>query len=202
MSDDSNLDPDALRAAQFSSISSGLNGALDSFATSARKRKQLTAAFVLFLVLNVIDQFTKQLARTELAPFEERSFFGGLFKLHHSENPGAFLSLGAQLSPEARTAIFTGLVCVFLVWALWMTIRKAGHANYAFVLGWAMLITGGFGNVIDRVWKSTVTDFMVMGVGSVQTGVFNVADMAIMFGILVVLVWGRENPASTVGLSR
>lgn len=202
MNDDSNLDSDALRAAQFSSISSGLNGALDSFAVSAKKKRQLFLAFVLFVVLNVIDQLTKQIARTELSNFEERSYLGGILRLHHSENPGAFLSLGAQLSPQARTAIFTGLVGLFLLWALWMTVRKAGHANYAFVLGWAMLITGGFGNVIDRVWKSSVTDFMVMGVGPLQTGVFNVADMAILFGIFIVIIWGRETPPSRVGHSR
>ena len=200
---DQPLDADALRASQFSSISSGLNGALDSLEATARKRQRLSFSFMLFLILNVVDQFTKQLARTHLSTFTEESYFGGWVRLHHSENPGAFLSLGAQLGAQMRLTIFTILVCAFLIWATWMLIKKAANANWAFVIGWALLISGGFGNVIDRVWKSTVTDFMVMGQGSLQTGVFNVADMAIMFGIIVVLIWGRETTQrETIGFKR
>ncbi len=201
--DNTPLDADALRAAQFSDISSGLNGALDSLQATQRKRQRLTIAFVFFVIINVVDQMTKQWARVTLQPFTELTYFGGLIRLHHSENPGAFLSLGAQLGEHLRLGIFTILVCVFLIWATWMLIKKAAFANWSFVIGWALLISGGVGNVIDRVWKSTVTDFMVMGYGSLQTGVFNVADMAIMFGILVVLVWGREQaPQETIGFKR
>jgi signal peptidase II len=205
LSNDENqtLDADALRASQFSTISSGLSGALDSLEATQRKRQRLTIAFVLFVILNVADQITKQWARVTLQPFTELSYFGGLLKLHHSENPGAFLSLGAQLGAHLRLGIFTFLVCIFLVWATWMLIKKSANANWPFVIGWALLISGGVGNVIDRIWKSTVTDFMVMGWGSLQTGVFNIADMAIMFGILIVLIWGRENtPQETIGFKR
>jgi signal peptidase II len=202
-SDNQPLDADALRAAQFSDISSGLNGALNSLEATQRKRHRLSIAFLFFVALNVADQLSKQWARTTLQPFTELTYFGGLVRLHHSENPGAFLSLGAQLGAQMRLGIFTLLVCVFLVWATWMLVKKSAGANWAFVLGWALLISGGVGNVIDRVWKSTVTDFMVMGWGNLQTGVFNIADMAIMLGIIVVLVWGRDNvPQETIGFKR
>ena len=197
------LDADALRASQFSSISSGLNGALDSLEATSRKRHRLTVAFFLFVICNVIDQVTKELARNNLKPFEDVSFLGGFIRLHHSENAGAFLSLGAQLGAQMRLGIFTVLVCAFLIWAIWMLIRKAAISNMSFVIGWALLISGGVGNVIDRAWKSTVTDFLVVGTPSISTGVFNVADMAIMLGIFVVLFWGRENvQTETIGFKR
>jgi signal peptidase II len=186
------LDPEALRASQFSDISSGLNGALDSIATSGLKKRQLFIAFMIFVVTNAADQLAKQVARTELAPFQDVSYLGGWLRFHHSENPGAFLSLGAQFGANMRFGVFTILVVAFLIWATWMLIKKAGHANMMFVLGWALLISGGFANVIDRAVKGTVTDFMVMGQGAFTTGVFNIADMAIMFGILIVLFFGRE----------
>jgi signal peptidase II len=194
VSDDQNqpLDADALRAAQFSDISSGLNGALDSLQATASKKHQLFIAFIIFVVTNIVDQVSKQFARTNLMTFADASYLNGWVRLHHSENPGAFLSLGAQLGANMRLGIFTFLVVIFLIWATWMLVRKTGHANMSFVVGWALLISGGFGNVIDRAVKSTVTDFIVMGQGSLQTGVFNVADMAIMFGILTVLFFGRE----------
>lgn len=196
MSDEQPMDAELQRASDFRSISSGLSGALDSFQHSAIRKKQLLTAFVLFVVINVIDQLSKEWARTTLTPFEERSYLGGFFRIHHSENPGAFLSLGAQLNEQMRFGLFTVVVIAFLLWATYMIIRKAGFANLSYIVGWALLISGGFGNLIDRVAKSTVTDFMVFGVGSLQTGVLNVADMAITFGILVVLFLGRETPTT------
>jgi signal peptidase II len=202
-SDNQPLDADALRAAQFSDISSGLNGALDSLEATQRKRHRLSVAFILFVILNVADQLTKEWARRTLQPFTELTYFGGIVRLHHSENPGAFLSLGSQLGAHLRLGIFTLLVCVFLVWATWMLIKKSAFSNWSFVIGWALLISGGVGNVIDRIWKSTVTDFMVVGYGPLQTGVFNIADMAIMLGIIMVLIWGKESvQQETIGFKR
>ncbi len=189
-------DAESQQKSDWQSISSGLSGALDTFALSARRRGQLLFAFAIFVLINVADQLTKQIARTKLLPFTEVSYFGGLVRFHHSENPGAFLSLGAQFGAGLRLAVFTGLVMVFLIWATWMLLRKAGRANHSFIIGWALLIAGGFGNVIDRAVKQTVTDFMIVGTGSIQTGVFNIADMAIMLGILIVLFFGRENSAT------
>lgn len=204
MADDSNqpLDSDALRAAQFSDISSGLNGALDSIAISVLKKRQLFIAFVIFVVTNLVDQALKQVARTTLAPFQDVNYLGGWLRFHHSENPGAFLSLGAQFGANMRFGVFTILVIVFLIWATWMLIKKAGQVNMMFVLGWALLISGGFANVIDRAVKGTVTDFIVVGQGVLTTGIFNIADMAIMFGILIVLFFGREAQVNKMGFSR
>ena len=190
--DDQPMDAELQRASDFRSISSGLSGALGSFAISALRRKQLSVALILFLVLNIADQLTKQFARTNLAAFQELSYLGGFIRVRHSENPGAFLSLGAQLGEHLRFGLFTVLVVAFLIWATWMMIRKAGFANMSFIVGWSMLIAGGFGNLIDRVMKSTVTDFLIFGAGPLQTGVLNIADMAITFGILIVIFMGRE----------
>ncbi len=189
---DPQQDAESQQKSDWQSISSGLSGALDSFALSALRRRQFIIALFTIVVINVIDQVSKQIARTQLLPFSEISSMGGLLRFHHSENPGAFLSLGAQFGANMRLGIFTVLVIVFLVWASWMLIRKLGHVNLTFVLGWSLLIAGGIGNVIDRIAKGTVTDFMIFGFGPVQTGVLNIADMAITFGILIVLFLGRE----------
>jgi len=56
----------------------------------------------------------------------------------------------------------------------------------------AVIIAGGVGNLIDRLrFAGRVTDFLYLQAGPLHTGVFNVADMAITFGILwLVLAWG------------
>lgn len=137
------------------------------------------------------DQATKHFARETLRDQAGFSFFGDVIRFHHAENPGAFLSFGASLSEPVRFAIFTGLVLAFLAWAAYKLYRDR-TMNWAATWGWTLVLAGGIGNVIDRIAKSTVTDFVQVGVGPVRTGVFNVADMAIMAGIGLLLLLGKE----------
>ena len=158
---------------------------------SVQSRRLLIAA-LLTLVTLVLDQVTKQMARTSLSAFAETKVIGNFFRLQLAENTGAFLSLGSTMSDHTRFVIFTVLVILFLIWATYMLVRKVATANLAFLFGWTFLIAGGIGNVIDRIAKNSVTDFLIMGVGPLQTGVFNIADIAISGGILIVLFLARE----------
>ena len=52
-----------------------------------------------------------------------------------------------------------------------------------------MIIGGGAGNLIDRIqYDGVVIDFLNVGVGPVRTGVFNVADVAVIAGVLLYVV--------------
>ena len=56
-------------------------------------------------------------------------------------------------------------------------------------LGLALIWVGGISNLIDRfVHHGLVTDFIVVWVGPLHTGIFNLADFAIMIGMLLMLV--------------
>jgi len=56
--------------------------------------------------------------------------------------------------------------------------------TFAFIAG------GGISNIYDRMFNNGhVIDFMNAGIGPVRTGIFNVADMAITGGIIVMLFW-------------
>jgi signal peptidase II len=52
----------------------------------------------------------------------------------------------------------------------------------------ALFVTGGASNWIDRLAQGSVVDFLSVGVGPVRTGVFNVADVAIMLGAGVIAI--------------
>jgi signal peptidase II len=57
----------------------------------------------------------------------------------------------------------------------------------------ALLVGGGLSNWYDRlVNDGRVVDFMVLGIGRLRTGVFNVADIAIMLGIGLMLLGSRR----------
>ena len=60
-----------------------------------------------------------------------------------------------------------------------------------------LILAGGLGNLIDRVTNDgLVTDFIVMGVGPIRTGVFNVADIAVTFGGIAIAWLAFRPPIS------
>jgi signal peptidase II len=144
------------------------------------------------------DQKTKSLAKQYLRGREAVSFFGDTVRLDYAENPGAFLSLGASLSAKWRTAAFTigaavGLAAI-LSYALF-----ASRSGMLQVFGLSLFCAGGIGNLVDRiVFGGYVRDFLNLGVGPVRTGIFNLADVALMTGCLLLFLQSnrrRQSPS-------
>lgn len=146
----------------------------------------LGRSLLLLAVLGTIgcDRVTKQIATATLAGTPGRAYLGGAVRLQYAENTGGFLSLGAALPETARTAIFsigTGLALLLLA-VLAFRRRLVGWP----ALGTALFLAGGASNWIDRLLRGRVVDFLNVGIGPVRTGIFNVADVAIMLGALLV----------------
>ncbi len=67
--------------------------------------------------------------------------------------------------------------------------RMSPNTPFLIILAIALVVGGGLSNLIDRlVNEGRVVDFMQLGIGPLRTGVFNVADVAIMGGLAVMLV--------------
>ena len=60
------------------------------------------------------------------------------------------------------------------------------------LVGACLLWTGGVSNVLDRAARGFVVDFLNVGVGPVRTGIFNVADVAVMLGVALVVTARRK----------
>lgn len=151
---------------------------------SKRPNVFLLAAVIVLLLF--VDQWAKVIARDRLQFSGRHSFLGDTFRLEYAENRGAFLSLGSNLPEGVRTTVFSGIVSIGVAALLVMTFRSRDHRN---ALPLALVSAGGVGNLIDRFYRDgAVIDFLNVGVGNLRTGIFNVADMAIMGGILWLLL--------------
>lgn len=148
---------------------------------------------LLFAVLGLsvgCDQATKELANATLKGEPMRSFLGDTFRLTWATNEGAFLSLGANLPDGMRFGILTVAVGLLLLGIVIFTATSA-KLNSGQVAGYAMIAGGGLSNWLDRARNDgSVVDFMNMGIGRLRTGVFNVADLAILAGIGFLLYAG------------
>jgi len=162
-----------------------------------------SAVFFLILISCVgCDQVAKTMARQSLAASDPVVLLNGWVRLEYAENPGAFLSLGAGLPAEARFLLFVVLTSGILVAAVVLALRD--HVTPAQLLGLSLVAGGGAGNLVDRiVLNGTVVDFLSLGIGPVRTGIFNLADVAITLGALLLATLQlrslSENPAPPAG---
>jgi signal peptidase II len=148
-------------------------------------RPKLFASGAIILICIVLDQLVKLLAEHALKGRAGLSYLGDTVRFEYAENTGAFLSLGAQLDQGARTILFVlGVMVIIGFCVVWLV--KSAH-TWLTIISLAAVISGGIGNLIDRVWRGYVIDFIYMGIGLLHTGVFNVADIAITGGLLVML---------------
>jgi signal peptidase II len=133
------------------------------------------------------DQMSKSAARFLLASGDAQSFLGDSLRLQLVENPGSFLSLGASLPEHFRFALFTAAVAALLIGLVAASLFARRLQPWR-VVALALVAGGGISNLIDRLlYNGRVTDFLNVGIGGLRTGIFNVADMAIMAGALLLL---------------
>jgi signal peptidase II len=132
------------------------------------------------------DQGTKAVAQTMLSETEVWSFLGDTVRLQLAYNHGAFLSLGSALPETLRAGIFScGVGILLLVFLAYALLAKTVSKRELLALG--LLLAGGVGNLIDRVAYGYVIDFLNVGMGTLRTGIFNVADVAVTTGVLLLL---------------
>lgn len=160
-----------------------------------RMMKLLPRVLVFAVVLGAsvgCDQATKVMATSALKGEPARIYLGDIFRLQWATNEGAFLSLGAGLSDSARYWVLTVAVGLLLAGIMIYTLASRKLDVWQ-VAGYALIAGGGFSNWVDRArFEGKVVDFMNMGIGSLRTGIFNVADLAILAGIGVLLVVGQQ----------
>ena len=152
------------------------------------KSQRLFLLFVIVLLWVGADQATKAVAKRNLAGQAAQEYLGGIVRIEYAENVGSFLSLGATLPAETRFWIFTVFSTVLVLGLALYALRAPAETPPLVYLGIALVIAGGVGNLIDRLThQGRVVDFVQLRAGPLRTGVFNVADVALMAGVALVL---------------
>ncbi len=132
------------------------------------------------------DQISKTIVRKELAYHVSISLIDKYLTLTKVDNIGAFLSAGSSLPFFPRFILLILLPVIFLSYVLFRIISRIDMSNMS-VAGWSLVIGGGTGNLYDRIIHGSVTDFLHLDLIIFQTGIFNLADVSIIAGILIIL---------------
>jgi len=139
------------------------------------KRFAILAAIIL-----AVDQLTKYLILRELKEIGDYyRLIGNFVRITHVENPfGVFgISFGGRI-PLLPLTVFAIIVLVIIAWR---------HKN--FPVAFSLILGGAVGNALDRVRLEKVVDFLDIGITeNLRWPVFNVADLAITTGIVILII--------------
>lgn len=161
------------------------------------KKKAIVLGAILAVVL-VLDIWTKRWALETLAAGRRLELFGGLVPLTLAYNRGAAFGISVGNDPRWFFIPVTVLALLLLV-VLYVQARRGDDLR---IVSLALVMSGAVGNLIDRVrWERGVVDFIgPVDLGFMHWPIFNVADMAISCGavLLAVSFWIEEREYADV----
>jgi len=149
---------------------------------------------VLLIAFNIaIDQITKVIVRANIEIREVIELIGDKFILTNVYNKGAFLGMGSDMNPTLRTIFLLILPAMVLTYVIYYII-KTKELDRLSLIAFCCIIGGGIANVFDRIVFGKVTDFFFIDLGGVfKTGIFNVADISVTTGMIMLLFSGIFN---------
>ncbi len=155
------------------------------------KTKLLLKPFLLTAAIILLDQVTKHIiVRTVPLHTVGANVIGDFFRIVHVRNLGIAFSIGRSAASEARSILFTLLPIVLMAVLIiyYFRTREFTRAQRWAIAG---IVGGGFGNIIDRIFRPLgvvdFLDFKFYGLfGLERWPTFNVADMSVVIcGILL-----------------
>jgi signal peptidase II len=133
-----------------------------------------------------LDQLSKLYIVSHFPLYGTRAIIPNWLDLTYTLNPGAAFSLFATMPVAAREILFLVLSCIATVVLIVLLARRSTSATSR--VGFALILGGTLGNLIDRLVRGRVVDFIYFHHDSFSYPVFNVADSAITIGVATILV--------------
>ena len=131
-----------------------------------------------------------------LVEWRRIDFMGDWWKWIYAENPGAAFGFMKQVPEMARDLTFFGLTLV-VFFAILLVVARTEERFWAVNIALVGILAGAAGNFVDRVRYGYVIDFIDMHLGFMQWPTYNVADIAITVGVILLvgdILFNKESP--------
>lgn len=123
----------------------------------------------------------------------EIDVIGDYFQLIWVENKGAFLGMGSDMNETLRILLLLILPILVLGYVVYYIVKNT-ELDRLSLIAFCCIIGGGIANVFDRIAFGEVTDFFFIRVTDlIRTGIFNVADLSVTTGMIMLLLSGFLN---------
>ncbi|MDR3124767.1 MAG: signal peptidase II [Endomicrobium sp.] len=139
---------------------------------------------VLCMVLLVIDQSTKYLVSTFInyGHFVNIISFFDFFNIVNIRNTGTAFSMF-----QGQNFIFSLIIFVALTFMVMFFCKSWNKMNRIWQYSCCLILSGGVGNLIDRIFRGAVVDFLDFGIASLRWPSFNIADSCIFIAVCILL---------------
>jgi len=159
---------------------------------------RVRSAIIIFLVV-MLDRVSKLYIRSSYAEWDITVVIPQIFNIVHAENPGAAFSMLAGAPPIVRAVLLIGVSLVVMTIVGVMLWRLPKNSGALLSTSLALVFGGAFGNLWDRVFRGSVTDFLQVFIGSYEFPAFNVADSAITIGAALLVIDLLRTRKTTAG---
>jgi len=150
------------------------------------KTNRIILIVLLPLAVILCDQISKVIVRQNVESNARIALVDKYLTLTKVENNGAFLSLGNNLPRIFYVLLMIALPLIVVGFGIYYLLIK-DNLSKLFTIGICLFAGGGIGNVIDRIFYGSVTDFLYFDFVIFHTGVVNIADIAVTTGLFVLI---------------
>lgn len=164
-------------------------------------RKVLRMLYILIALLVILDQGLKYFITQNFQLFEIQPVIQGFFSLTYFRNSGGAFSFLAET--DWGIFILSGVSILVSAGLIYLIVRLRNKDFTWMRVALSLLAAGSIGNMIDRIRFRSVVDFLMFTFGSYTFPIFNVADMCIVVGSILLaflaitdkrILGGSENP--------
>lgn len=145
-------------------------------------RNNKSKIYLISLILLIVDQLVKLLIKSTFKLHEELELIPNFFSLHYLQNDGAAFSI---LQNKTYLLVIVAIICLgIMVYYIQkeQTFTKLSSISLGLILG------GIIGNLLDRIIYKKVIDYLSFTFFTYNFPVFNIADVGITVGALLLIV--------------
>lgn len=148
-------------------------------------KKNIFYLLFIFMFL-LLDQISKTLVALHLNLYESKSVIPGFFNLTHVQNKGAIFGFFSHLDSFWIYAILTVASLAAFVLVAYYFIKTPSSDTFL-KLSLSLILAGALGNLIDRIFRGSVIDFLDFYVKDWHWPVYNIADSCVSIGAVLLI---------------
>lgn len=145
-------------------------------------QKNKNKVYLTSVIVLLIDQIVKLLIKTNMSLNEEISIIPNFFSIQYLKNTGAAFSI---LENQTILLAITSIICISVIIYY---LKKEENLTTTMYLSFGLVLGGILGNLIDRIVYQGVIDFLSFQIFNYNFPVFNIADIGITIGVLLLII--------------
>ncbi len=139
---------------------------------------------IIFLIIVLIDQITKFYIASNFELYQSIEIIRGFFNITYIRNSGVAFGMFSNLKGSFIQIVFIAIYIIAIISILILYRETHGYSHIAL----SLIFSGAIGNLIDRIFRGEVVDFMDFHWQNYHWPAFNVADSCISVGVGLLMI--------------